>query len=215
MILIIIKTLPHKFNMMTWKLTLIHNYQNSNEYCLTMTHLKRNSTLRQWYGPIARQLFKKASYKHNSFSSVENQHSILMDKQATQYFLIEASFFHQKCVQLFQINNDVKAKCLSLTQEVSELLLYIRMTDQHPSHKNLIIFADCHIPCHLDFENTLKSLLEVRLIQKIEILHFVFYDKNPYPHDHIFDHKSLTLKDHNQIEQLLNHQKLINHQATT
>jgi|GEM_PF-2284201 len=200
---------------MIWKLSLTHNHQQSNEYCLTMTHLKRNCQLRQWFGPIAQQLFKQASYKHNIIASAQNQLSMIIDKQSAQHFLIEASFFHQKCVQLYHINQDLKANCLELTQEISELLLYLRMTDQHPTHENLNLFADCHMHCHLDFEKALKALIEANLIQKIEILHCIFYDKNPRPHDHIFDHQNMTLIDCDSIDSQFDDPKLITHSANT
>ncbi len=179
-----------------------------------MTQLKRNNCLRQWFGPMAQQLFNIISSHRNSSTTCDHHRCILLDKQAAQHFLIEASFYQQKCIQQFQVTSDIRAKCLNPIQAMSELLLYIRMTNQHPSHENLHIFSHCHLPYDLEFEAALEALVVAKLIQKIEFLHFTFYDKNPYPHDHIFDHKSFTLTDQNRIERLFDHQRLIPHQTT-
>ena len=154
-----------------------------------MIHLKRNSPLRQWYGPIAKQLLNIESYNCKLNLTTGGTKTIQIDKQSAQWFLIEASFYHQKCMQQFHIVNDLKIKSLEPTHELSELLLYIRMTIHHPSQDNLHIFTDSHIPFSCDVERAIKSLMATKLIQKIEFLHFKFYDKNPNPHDHIFNQK--------------------------
>ena len=160
---------------------------------------------------MAQQLFQLAKGLLNINLTKTFDLSFSIDKQAAQYFLIEASFYHQKCLQQFQITADLKNKQLSVTQQLSELLLYIRMTRQHPSHESLDVFSACHLPCNAGFDQTIESLIKAKLIQRIEFLHFKFYDKNPYPHDHIFDYNSQTLKDHDSIESIYNQQKPINH----
>ncbi|TDR22741.1 hypothetical protein [Marinicella litoralis] len=196
---------------MTWQLTLINNHRQSNECCLKMTQLKRNRILRQWFGPMAWQLFK--SVTGDKTTPVCHNEKVLLDKQTAQSFLIEASFFHQKCLQLYQINSDLKSKGLVPSQELCELLLYLRMTTQHPSHQIISLLADCHFPCNLSFDRALKALLNAQLIQKIVCLPFIFYDKNPYPHDHVFDQTSQSLTDHDNIKIIHDHQMIIQHHA--
>ena len=194
---------------MTWKLTLELNHLNTKECRLTMTHCKRNVVLRQWFGPMAHQLLQMAKGNLNPVLSTTLDGSLLIDKQMAQYFLIEASFYHQKCLQQFQITADLKNKHLPIKQDLCELLLYIRMTHQHPSHESLAVFSACHLPCNAEFNQAIESLVDTRLIQRIEFLHFTFYDKNPYPHDHIFDCNSQTLKDHDCFARVNSRQKRI------
>ncbi len=193
---------------MTWKFTLNKNHKRSKEYSLTLSQVKHDKILRRWFGPMAQHLFSKIKNKqlpHSTQSSL----TVTLDKQAAQYFLIKASFFHQQCLQQYQVLTDLIKHGIETTEEVIESLLYIRMTCLHPSQQNIHLMADCQLACSLHIDHALDELVKAKLIQKIEFLHFKFYDKNPYPHGHIFDKESQTLRDHNNIELLGEHQRLI------
>jgi len=161
---------------------------------------------------MAQNLMAKARLKHPTTISDQTA-QINIDKHSAQYFLIEASFYHQQCLQQYQVINDIYKLGINKTEEVIELLLYLRMTSLHPSHEDLQVFAGCQPRHNLCLEQALDTLLDNRLIQKIEFLEFQFYDKNPYPHGHIFDLKTQTIKDHNSIEQLSKHQQMLTHQT--
>jgi hypothetical protein len=70
------------------------------------------------------------------------------------------------------------------------------------------------MPNNPDFETAVETLILTKLIQKIAFLHFKFYDKNPYPHDHIFDHKTHQLKDHDCYDRMNTQQQLIKQPIT-
>ncbi len=194
---------------MSWKLTIFDDYLHTGESCLKLTHSDRINTFRSWFGPMAHQLFNVAVDKYHRACRHQTQSQLSIQKQFAQHLLIEASFHHQRCLQRYQIYTDIKNSGLNHTQNLSEILLFIRMTPQHPCIDTLQLFANKQLPNCLDLEEALQSLTDVKLIQKICVKEIDFYDKNPYPHDHVWDFETKDLKDYTLKEHLKSHQQLI------
>ncbi len=180
---------------MNWQLTLINNYQNSGESCVQLTHTKRENLLRSWFGPFAQQLFHSITNKVPT--PVKNSHNCCLDigKQCAQYLLVQASYQHQRCLYQYQVNQDLNNKGIQGAHELGDLLLYIRMTAQHPCHQNIEQLYNTQLSsCH-DTGQALNTLLDARLIQQINYQQLTYYDKNPYPHDHVLNLRSEKLTD--------------------
>jgi len=189
-----------KINQMTWQVNFTYNYKQSGECCLELCHEKRNTQLRSWFGPLAQHLFNQPQLKLFSDQTKE-QYNFSIDKQMAQFLLIKASFFHQRCLHMYQVKDDIKRQELIYSHELCELLLFIRMSNQHPSHQTLELFVEYQIPWCEDLRSKIESLLSAKLIQKISLNStykhngLVFYDKNPYPHDHLLNLETLKLND--------------------
>ncbi len=193
---------------MIWQLKLTANHQQSGEFCLSLSQGKRNHLLRRWFGPLAQHLFQQPVCSREKTPATIDQ-DINIDKQMAQHLLIQASFFHQRCLQQYQIQNHLKQQCQHYSHELCELLLFIRMSSQHPCQKTLQLFVDCQMPWCTDIEAEINTLLDARLIQKIKYKDLIFYDKNPYPHDHLLNLKTSQLKDFNSHDTKINHQELL------
>lgn len=198
---------------MTWHLSMIENHQQSNEHCLQLRHHNKPTPLRSWFGPMAQHLLQQIRSclpPAEKLKTKHNTQNFVLDKQLAQHLLIQASFFHQRCLHQYQISDDLKNKGLSHSHELCELLLFIRMSAQHPSHQTLQVWVENQLPYWVDFEAELNTLLNAKMVQKISHQDWVFYDKNPFPHDHLLDLTSLKLNDFYGPEQLLEkHQLLI------
>ncbi len=193
---------------MTWHVGFIDNYQQTGECCLKLRHGKRGTQLRGWFGPLARHLYSLTQPQFHANQSKTSKH-LAIDKQMAQFLLIQASFFHQRCFHMYQVKDDIKRQNLNFSHEVCELLLFIRMSNHHPSHKTIQLFVQHQIPWCEDFEKKIEDLLAVKLIQKFSHNNLVFYDKNPYPHDHLLDLKTLKLEDFIDREYSPNQQQLL------
>lgn len=191
---------------MSWEIKINTNYKETSEYCLQLCHTKKNQSFRSWFGPLAHHIYLQLK---RQFNFVKEQHKLSVDKQLAQYVLMQASFLHQRCLYQFQVTHDLTNHHLSKRYEVAELLLFIRMTHQHPSHHTLLACAQSQIPWCIETDEAIKSLLDSKLIQKIECIDHIFYDKNPYPHDHVLDTSDYKLNDFTSAHQLNNNERLI------
>ncbi len=197
---------------MTWQLKLIENHQQTGEHCLELCRINKHSPLRSWFGPIA-QLLLQQNHRYlppsKKLNDEANTQRWAIDKQMAQYLLVQASFFHQRCLHQYQVNDDIKSKGLDNNHDLSELLLFIRMSSQHPSHQTLLTLVSSQLPSNKGLEGNLNTLLSAKLIQKISFHNWAFYDKNPYPHDHLLDLKTFELNDFNQHQKRHEQQLLI------
>ncbi len=193
---------------MTWQLTYTENHQQSGESCLQLNHHKKNKQLRSWFGPLAQHLFRLIK-KQLSSTTTEHHTVFQIEKQLAQHLLIQASFYHQRCLHQYQVYDDIKNLQLNQHNELCELLLFIRMSAQHPSQQTLQQLIDNQLPWYTDFNTEIKTLIDAKLIQKIGYRGLVFYDKNPYPHDHILDLHNQRLHDYTQLQGSLNQQQLL------
>ena len=160
----------------------------------SLNHEKKKNLLRCWFGPLALHLFQQTICSQQINQTTINQ-SIKIDKKMAQHLLIQASFFHQRCLQQYQVQNHLKQQFQSYSHELCDLLLFIRMSSQHPCQKTLQLFVDCQMPWCTDLDAEINTLLDAKLIQKIKYRDLIFYDKNPYPHDNILNLKTSKLED--------------------
>ena len=185
-------------NHMTWQLNFIKNHQQTGEYCLELCRINKPTPLRCWFGPMAQHLLQQSNHYLPSSQTLYTEGNTQrwgIEKQLAQHLLVEASFFHQRCLHQYQVNDDIKSKGLDNNHDLSELLLFIRMSAQHPSHQTLITLVNSQQHRSSAFEDNLNTLLSHKLIQKIGYNNWVFYDKNPYPHDHLLDLSTFKLHD--------------------
>jgi hypothetical protein len=93
--------------------------------------------------------------------------------------------------------------------DLAEILLFIRMTDKHPCQQSLEQFTAQQTPwCH-DMQAAIDRLLECKLIQQVKYQQWLFFDKNPYPHNHLLDIKNNSLVDYNHQMTIDNNHKLL------
>ncbi len=200
---------------MTWQINLINDFRCSGETCLELTHHHRYCQLRNWFGPFAQRLFN--SIKDQLLRSNDDSviHQIIVDKQFAQYLLVQASFLHQRCMHQYQVHQDIHDKGITYSHELGELLLYVRMTPQHPSQQTLEHFIDTQLAWCDETEQAIHTLLESKLIQKIKFNQQTYYDKNPYPHDHILNLDTNILSDYTGQEYMGSTSlQIINHNQT-
>ncbi len=193
---------------MTWQIKYTPQLGNQKEACLTIQKHKKNYKLRGWYGPLAELIFKVVQ-KYLPANHEQHKQQYAIEKQLAQFILIQASFLHQKCLHDYQVLSDTDKAGLCKHHDLTDLLLFIRMTANHPCFDSVMAFGQTQIPWCDDIETQLDQLLEQKLIQQVKYRQWHFYDKNPYPHDHILDLKNQRLFDHHQHNQLEKHQKLI------
>lgn len=191
---------------MSWKLNLSHNFNHTNEYCLQLCHTEKNQSFRSWFGPLAKRIHH---HLQSCLKLPTTDQPVTMDKHDSQYALMQASFLHQRYLYQFQVNHDLELNQLSNNFDLVELLLYIRMTKQHPNHETLLMFAQTQMPWCDEPEAAINLLVETKLIQKIDFLNYTFYDKNPYPHDHVLDLKKLILNDLNTTHEINVNERLV------
>lgn len=206
MIIIYILYILNILIIMPWELSITHDYKETTESCLQLQHSDKENVFRSWFGPLAKYIYLTLQ---NKFDFNPDKRSFLIEKQFAQYTLMQASFHHQRCSHVYQINQDLENQGLSEKYELAEILLFIRMTPQHPSHETLIQFGQQQIPWCDDIEAAIEQLIETKLIQRIHCETHIFYDKNPYPHDHILDLSENTLNDLAFDQPINEHQKLI------
>ena len=181
-----------------WQLKLELSNQCQQEYILSLSKNNSRKKLRSWFGPLALHLFLKAKHQINPTSDIKNQGDcLLFDKLFTQHFLIEASFYHQKCLMEFQVKNDLLSKGLSYDDQLGELLLYIRMTSQHPSYQTLLRVGNETTHNLKGIVSHIQTLKDNLLIQEIKHETYTFYDKNPLPHSHLYDPDKNIIFDYN------------------
>lgn len=191
---------------MSWQIHINSNHEETSECCLQLRHSDKNHTFRSWFGPLAKLIYLQLQSK---FNLTDCGHTIQIEKQFAQYTLMHASFIHQRCMYQYQITNDLKLNNLSDQHDLAELLLFIRMTCQHPTERTLIACVQTQMPWCDEVERAIDALIETKLIQKIVCTDHVFYDKNPYPHDHVFDLKEHKLNDFNDSQKLNRNQRLV------
>lgn len=193
---------------MSWQIYFTKNHQQTGDCCLQLTNSFSNYNLRSWSGPFASHLFDSIKPKLNTADT--NNGSVTIDKQFVQYLLIKASFLHQKCMYEYQVTSDLsKTIGLNDIHEMAEILLYIRMTEKHPCLESLIHFAEQQIPWCNDIHSAIEALLDHKLIQQIKYHRWCFFDKNPYPHNHLLDMETNCLVDHHHQMTIDNNQRLI------
>ena len=193
---------------MTWIINYSRNFKQTDECCLELCHRNKSTPLRAWFGPLASQLFQLINNQIN-LTKLASRSSFIIEKHQAQYLPIQASFLLQRCQHLYQVNKDLKHLDSKYQHEVCEILLFIRMSNQHPKQQTLQLFTDIQLPHCTDIETAIDVLLKAKLIQKIQYNDWVFYDKIPYPHDHVLDLNSLKLVDYNHSELRSNQQKLL------
>ncbi|MFC3195411.1 hypothetical protein ACFODZ_14245 [Marinicella sediminis] len=180
-----------------WYLSYSENHLSLNEPGLLL-HKKRNGlVLRSWIGPMAHMLMSKLLRRHHPDQArlTNNGWQLPIDKQQAQHLLIEASFQQQFCLHHYQVTGDLLNHGLP-PEHFDELLLYLRMSLQHPSHQSLIQVMSLIQPDNHRNEEQLETLEQYKLIQRISHNNTCFYDKNPLPHAHLYDPKSHMLYDH-------------------
>ncbi|MCX7553867.1 hypothetical protein OS175_08250 [Marinicella sp. S1101] len=177
---------------MTWTLHIDCNFQNTHEFCLQLNHTDKARNFRSWMGPMAKHLFMQLQ---QNLARCTSSQSFIIEKQLAQYALMQASFHHQRCLHQFQIIQDLEAIDLAGHNEMADMLLFIRMTPQHPCHDTLLLFSQQQTPWTQDAEAVIAQLVEAKLIQIIKCGEQTYYDKNPYPHDHVLDLNTLKLTD--------------------
>jgi len=182
----------------TWQLILTKNHLNLNEYGLVLKNSNSSSIMRCWFGLIAKKLWANA-IKHSDHINTGSKNSchINCDKNFAQHLLIEASFLQQLCAQQFNIHKDLASNGMTINCVAAEILLFIRMTQQHPSREIITQIMDLTLRGNHDYEHPLNLLQEMRLIQKICYQDQSYYDKNPYPHCHVYDPENQTIYDYN------------------
>ncbi len=191
---------------MPWELNINSNFKDTSECCLQLSHTEKKQSFRSWFGPLAKHIYIQLQNKFNFRAQGE---SFQIEKQFAQYTLMQASFHHQRCIYQYQINSDLEANALTGQYDLAELLLFIRMTPQHPSQDTLIEFAQKQMPWCADIDTAINQLLDAKLIQKIICDGHIFYDKNPYPHDHVLDIPSQKLKDFTFDQPIQKNQRLV------
>ncbi len=196
--------------MNSWQLSISHMQSPLNEYQLQLINNKTNKTWRSWFGPIAWQIYRKAKsqvLKNHRFAVQNN--SLLFDKHYAQHLMIEASLHHHFCHHLYQTTDDLRQQDMAQDLDAHDLLLYIRMTPQHPCHQTISRLASEKSKLGVDHKLIIDRLVARRLIQKIVINQQTFYDKNPHPHDHLFNTQTGQLTDYTEQKIHSDHPNLI------
>ena len=179
-----------------WQLTYNPNFRQLGEPGLTLHKHNSTEALRRWVGPLATRLINRLAEHTNQTAGIPGTKSRFnISKQLAQHLLIEASFQHQFCLHHFQVIQDLQSHRLQ-TGSMEELLLYLRMTSQHPCHEDVLAVMSLIQPDNSCCEEQLITLQERHLIQKIAHRNTVFYDKNPLPHAHVYDPEQGCLYDH-------------------
>ena len=179
-----------------WQLTYHPDFRHLGEAGLTLHKQDRSEALRHWVGPLAERLVNRLS-QHNNTPTLNTHVSTQFNisKLMAQHLLIEASFQHQYCLHRFQVIKDLQKNQLQ-SGSMEEVLLYLRMTPQHPCHDKVLEVMSLMQPDNTRCEEQLTELQECRLIQSIKHRNSVFYDKNPLPHAHLYDPEQGCLYDH-------------------
>lgn len=194
---------------MTWLLTYQKNLSENMMCSLDLTHRKRGSSLRQWHGPIAQKLFQLCLKNHAPIQHPNNQSAIILNKQNAQSFLIESCLYQQNLFQQFFVTQDLAEKQVKPHAGIGDMLLFIRMNHIHLSQDTLDAYINLNMTCYADQSSSLAILLNHKLIQKIHCFGQNFYDKNPFPHHHIFDTHTRTLKDYDFADSTTANQQII------
>jgi hypothetical protein len=192
---------------MTWKLSYDRQCNLHQEACLTIHNDRKQYKLRGWYGPMAELILQSIKKFIPRIHTSPLKQPI--EKQMAQFILMQASFLHQKCLHEFQVQTDTDRVGLSDDHNLAELLLFIRMTANHPCSDSIAAFSQTQIPWCDDVQTHLNQLVDCKLIQRVKYQQWYFYDKNPYPHNHIVDLQDQMLFDHHLHKPIKNHQKLI------
>ncbi|WP_223787558.1 hypothetical protein [Marinicella meishanensis] len=180
---------------MNWQLQYEPNHQHCGEACLTLTQHNRCEPLRRWFGPMATQL---ARWLRASHSKISGQHPTTINKSLAQQLLMQASFHHQACLHRYHVTQDLPAQ----SPAMCDVLLYLRMSRLHPCQDTMETLLNTQMPHCQDLEDILQRLVQAELIQCINSGSQRFYDKNPYPHDHILDTQTDRLFDYTGPEDL-------------
>jgi hypothetical protein len=120
-----------------------------------------------------------------------------LDKTQAQHILIQAAMVQQHCMQHYRVYADLKTNNIDDLAS-HDLLLFIRMSNYHPSWSDLISYQQhSHV---IESTHQMQSLLHIlqnkQLIQGITADNQQFYDKNPYPHCHVLDTITGRLSDY-------------------
>ena len=179
-----------------WQLTYDPDIRQLGEPGLTLHKHNSTEALRHWVGPLANHIVNRLS-PHIRWPYVQPKAKsrLNISKLLAQHLLIEASFQHQHCLHHFQVIKDLKNNGLQ-TGNTAELLLYLRMTLQHPCHDHVLQVMSLMQPDNTRCEEQLCDLQDHQLIQSIKHRNTVFYDKNPLPHAHLYDPLQGCLYDH-------------------
>lgn len=181
----------------TWQLIYQLKHQGLNEPSLSLKHQTKGSILRCWIGPMAEILMSQA-IQLLKYHVTKTKPIIVLNisKQFAQHFLIEASLQQQLQLQRFYVVTDIQNK-QGIQRQADELLLFIRMSCQHPCHQTLLHAMACMQPDNHRSEELIWQLQQQQLIQVIEHQNTRFYDKNPIPHRHLYDPKKHVIFDYN------------------
>ncbi len=182
--------------MNSWQLKLTKNHQATKEYSLKLINKKANKTFRNWFGPLALQIYHKAKrHLTKNQHKITKQNTLTFDKHFAQHVMIEASLYQQLCHHHYQTVEDLELKGLSHHTSTNNVLLYIRMTAQHPSRQTIKTLLWDEKNHGVDHDQIVDKLVQHRLIQKFKINDHIFYDKNPYPHNHLYNVETNQLTD--------------------
>ncbi len=193
---------------MTWQIRYTPQHPKHREACLTLQNNKKHYKLRGWYGPLAELIFKNIQ----KYLPIKKQQPIqqqTIEKQLAQFILIQASFLHQRCLHDYQITTDTEKAGLAKHHDLADLLLFIRMTANHPCYDSIMTLFDTQIPWCEDIDTQLNMLLECKIIQQLRFQNWHFFDKNPFPHNHVLDLQKQMLFDYHQLHSIVDHKKLI------
>lgn len=171
----------------TWQLLYQHNLKHWQDPALQLINQKSEHVLRCWVGEISTQLLLMALGMNRHQLKPGHKQCLQLNKHQTQQFLMAACFHYQACLHQYQVLKDLRTQELDHATGLADILLYIRMSDQHPSSKQLAKAMNQTAPQVVGLKQQLKHLEHHQLIQKLTHKGLVFFDKNPLPHKHLFD----------------------------
>ena len=179
--------------MTTWSIQLNPANQYQLNDVLSLCKHNQNNHFRSWFGALAGEIFQ--CIKSGLKLSIAQPHQL--DKTEAQHILIQAAMVQQHCMHHYRVYKDLKTNHIN-DLALHDLLLFIRMANYHPGEQDLISYQKhSHViesPGHL--KSSLHQLQNQQLIQKISANDNIFYDKNPYPHCHLFDTKTGRISDY-------------------
>ncbi|MFV0543118.1 MAG: hypothetical protein ACK5L8_05430 [Marinicella pacifica] len=177
--------------MSTWNIKLTPAHHNELNDILSLN--RTDTPFRNWFGALAGEIYK--SIRHGLNLPLASPKTL--NKTEAQHILIEAAMVQQQCLQHYRVYQDLAQHNLT-DLALHDVLLFIRMCNYHPGEHDLLDYQKhSHV---IESTGHLKILLnqleEQRLIQTIRANHRVFYDKNPYPHCHLFDTETGRISDY-------------------
>lgn len=182
-----------EYHMSTWNIKLTPAHHNELNDVLSLSKSQTDTPFRNWFGALAGEIYKSIRDGLNlSLASPKT-----LNKTEVQHILIEAAMVQQQCLQHYRVYQDLAQYNLT-DLALHDVLLFIRMSNYHPSKQDLFSYQQySHV---IESNDHLRSLLnqlqDKNLIQEIRTDNHVFFDKNPYPHCHIFDTKSGRISDY-------------------